>query len=251
VSEPALPGCPVLADPDGNPHGRYGRRRANGQETARIGVQAVRLPAGEGGTAARCLLPAASRGGARELVLQPGPAPARRRSAAPDPLRRVHQPRGCRAGTESPAGDRRARADRGGLAGDLADHPDPGPGQDAARLHRPRAAPPGPAPGPGAPGRARRRPPGPGIHRPAAAGRGHRRDRAPGPGDTAVRPEHRRPGKAHRRQPGPLPAAAARTAPPRGGLDAAAGQGMEAHRPAPGGGGVDPGADCAVPGIHQ
>jgi hypothetical protein len=28
-----------------NPHGQYGRRRANGRETARVGIQAVRLPA--------------------------------------------------------------------------------------------------------------------------------------------------------------------------------------------------------------
>jgi hypothetical protein len=100
-------------------------------------------------------------------------------------------------------------------------------------------------------GRTGRRSPGAGVHRAAAAGRGHRRDGAPGPGDTAVRPEHRGAGEADRRYPGPLPEAAARAAPARGGVDPAAGQGVEAHRPASGGGGVDPGADRAVPGVHQ
>jgi hypothetical protein len=37
----------------------------------------------------------------------------------------------------------------------------------------------------------------------------------------------------------------------RGGLDPAAGQGVEAHRYTAGGGGVDPSADRSVPGVHQ
>jgi hypothetical protein len=51
--------------------------------------------------------------------------------------------------------------------------------------------------------------------------------------------------------PGPLPAAAARAAPPRGGVDPALGKGMEADRPAASGRGVDPGADRGVPELHQ
>ena len=70
----------------------------DGQETGGLGVPAVRVPAGTGGAAAGCVVPAAGGRRARELVLQPGSAPGPRWAAPPGPARRVCDPARGRAG---------------------------------------------------------------------------------------------------------------------------------------------------------
>src|SRR5260370_216546 len=90
VIEMPLPRCPFPAAASRvtltvSPYGQCGRRLENGQEAVGIGVQAVRLPEGAGRAQAQCGVPETRGGGARELVLQPGAAAARRRGAAPDP----------------------------------------------------------------------------------------------------------------------------------------------------------------------